>query len=435
MILGSRNEIGDASRFQLRGVAMGMGPSSKETTLHHYRDPLVEVLCADQDIDFMGIVLQGTPEVCDNKRFVARCSGALMEAMRADGVIVSIDSWGNSHVDFASVLEALGERHIPTVGLSFVGNQASFVITNSYMDAIIDYNKTTSGLETTVMAENTAVLGDAVKAAAILKNRMRKRGFCEAATLREVRKLRKLVIRSFAASTVRTGEQSGFADAAVTIHSDATAAIAARHPELQAMTIGVVAPDRLDCFVNSILDFAPIAVKVQGDPGEGFTHVLTGVQVMLTGVEERGVQPSNLGCAVGVLRDKVKLGMRGTPAASDYILHVDVTFKDGAGRTREGILAAHVACDELLQAVRDDLRCMPSSLATETHVVWDEVRQGLPRVALLKLVSGLGCMYDTGLFPRQPGGYAGCRSIMSLANMQVAMTANEYRDGMVCSLS
>ena len=53
--------------------------------------------------------------------------------MRADGVIVSIDSWGNSHVDFTAVLEALGERNIPAVGLSFVGTEAAFVVTNPYM--------------------------------------------------------------------------------------------------------------------------------------------------------------------------------------------------------------------------------------------------------------------------------------------------------------
>ena len=31
---------------------MGIGPSTKETTLHHFRDPLVDELCDDTDIDF-----------------------------------------------------------------------------------------------------------------------------------------------------------------------------------------------------------------------------------------------------------------------------------------------------------------------------------------------------------------------------------------------
>ncbi|MFW5489822.1 MAG: glycine/sarcosine/betaine reductase component B subunit [Desulfovibrio sp.] len=413
---------------------MGMGPSSKETTLHHFRDPLVETFCADEEIDFLGVVLQGTPEVFGKKRFVARRSGVLMETMRVDGVIVSIDSWGNSHIDFTSVLEALGERRIPAVGLSFVGNQASFVVTNEYMDSIIDYNKNSLGIETTVMAENTAVPLDAIKAMAILKNKMRKRGVFEGTGLREVKKLRRLITRTFATREVRTGTAPGYSEGVVTVGSDVSS-ILARHPDLEAITLQVVQPGHHDFFVNSILDFAPIAVKVCGEPGEGVTHVLSGVQVLLTGAEAGGIQPSNLGCAVGVLSDKVKLGMRGTPSETDRILHVDVTFKDGAGRTREGIMAAHVACDELVQAVRNDLRSMESSHAAQSRTSWDIVRRGLPRVALVKLVSGLGCMYDTGIFPTQPAGYAGCRSIMDLANMQVALTSNEYRDGVVCSLS
>lgn len=414
---------------------MGMGPSSKETTLHHFRDPLVETFCADEDIDFLGVVLQGTPEVYGKKRFVAERSGVLMETMRADGVIVSIDSWGNSHIDFTSVLEALGERRIPTVGLSFVGNQAAFVVTNAYMDSIIDYNKNSLGIETTVMAENTAVPLDAVKAMAMLKNRMRKQGAFDAAVRRKPRKLRRLTIRSFAAHGARLAECGGFADGVVSVAPGAIAAILSRHPEIAAMTARVVEPGQHDFSVNSILDFAPVATKVRGCPGEGFTHVITGLQVMLTGAEASGVQPSNLGCAVGMLRDKVRLGRRGTPGQEDYILHVDVTFKDGAGHTREGILGAHLACDEFLQAVRNDLRALDSGLADQIRTEWDIVRPGLPRVALIKLVSGLGCMYDTGIFPSQPAGYAGCRSIMDLANMQVALTPNEYRDGMVCSLS
>ena len=44
---------------------MGIGPSTKETTLHHFRDPLLEVVAADTDLDLMGIIIVGTPD--DNK--------------------------------------------------------------------------------------------------------------------------------------------------------------------------------------------------------------------------------------------------------------------------------------------------------------------------------------------------------------------------------
>lgn len=44
---------------------MGIGPSTKETSLHHFRDPLVDVLSNDTDIDLVGVIPVGTPQ--DNK--------------------------------------------------------------------------------------------------------------------------------------------------------------------------------------------------------------------------------------------------------------------------------------------------------------------------------------------------------------------------------
>ena len=30
---------------------MGIGPSTKETSLHHFRDPLLDVVSSDEDLD------------------------------------------------------------------------------------------------------------------------------------------------------------------------------------------------------------------------------------------------------------------------------------------------------------------------------------------------------------------------------------------------
>ena len=84
---------------------MGIGPSTKETTLHHFRDPLVDELCDDTDIDFVGVILAGIPQDNVSKYFTGDRIGALAEAMRVKGAIVSEDSWGNSNVDFAHAIE------------------------------------------------------------------------------------------------------------------------------------------------------------------------------------------------------------------------------------------------------------------------------------------------------------------------------------------
>lgn len=154
---------------------MGVGPSTKETTLHHFRDPLLEVVSNDNDVDLLGIIIVGTPQANEDKMFVGQRAAAWAEAMRADGVIISVDGWGNSHVDYANTFEEIGKRDIPVVGLSFIGTQAQFVVTNKYMDTIVDFNKSLEGIETEVVGENTVSEVDAKKALAFLKLKMRKK--------------------------------------------------------------------------------------------------------------------------------------------------------------------------------------------------------------------------------------------------------------------
>ncbi len=153
---------------------MGIGPSTKETTLHHFRDPLLEVVSSDNDVDLLGVIVAGTPQENEDKVFVAQRAAAWAEAMRADGVIVSIDGWGNSNIDFATALEEVGRRDIPVVGMSFVGT-VGYVVTNKYMDTVVDFNKSKQGIETEVVGENTVAPIDAKKALAFLKLKMRNR--------------------------------------------------------------------------------------------------------------------------------------------------------------------------------------------------------------------------------------------------------------------
>ena len=148
---------------------MGIGPSTKETTLHHFRDPLVNILSSDEDFDFQGIIIAGIPQDNENKLYTGRRIGAWLKAMRTDGAIVSADSWGNSNIDFANTIEEIGKRNIPVVGISFVGTQGQFVVTNEYMNTIVDINKSAEGIETNVVGENSLTELDAKKAAALPK--------------------------------------------------------------------------------------------------------------------------------------------------------------------------------------------------------------------------------------------------------------------------
>lgn len=153
---------------------MGIGPSTKETSLHHFRDPLLDVVSSDTDLDLMGILLVGTPDDNADKMLVGTRAAVWAEAMRADGVIISSDGWGNSDVDFTNTIEQLGIRGIPVTGLNFSGTVAQFVVVNDYMDGnIIDINKSADGTETNVVGENNVTALDCRKATALLKLKMR----------------------------------------------------------------------------------------------------------------------------------------------------------------------------------------------------------------------------------------------------------------------
>lgn len=154
---------------------MGVGPSTKETSLHHFRDPLVNILSNDPDIDFVGIVVVGTPQSNVMKHFVTNRAAAWLDSMDCEGVIASTDGWGNSDVDFANLLQEIGERGISVASLKFIGTQASFVVENAYTKLVMDFNKSARGIETEVVGENTVNRLDAVKALASIKLQMRKK--------------------------------------------------------------------------------------------------------------------------------------------------------------------------------------------------------------------------------------------------------------------
>ena len=152
---------------------MGIGPSTKETSLHHFRDPLLEVVSEDTDLDLLGLIIVGTPDDNKDKMLVGTRAAAMAECMRADGVIISSDGWGNSDVDYTNTCEQLGIRGIPVKGLNFSGTVAKFVVVNDYLDGIIDINKSADGTETDVVGENNMVKVDCLKAKALLKLKMR----------------------------------------------------------------------------------------------------------------------------------------------------------------------------------------------------------------------------------------------------------------------
>lgn len=149
-----------------------VGPASKETSRHYWREPLVLQMLQDEELDCCAVVFVGSPQTYTDKVYVSKLVGVMIEALEVDGVIVTTEGFGNNHIDFASHMEQIGKRGIPVVGMTYAAVQGQLVVGNAYMDALIELNKSAQGLENEVLAYNTLCPEDARRALAMLKAKM-----------------------------------------------------------------------------------------------------------------------------------------------------------------------------------------------------------------------------------------------------------------------
>ncbi|EEW54605.1 D-proline reductase (dithiol) proprotein PrdA [Limosilactobacillus antri] len=149
-----------------------IGPASKETSRHYWREPLVEEALKDEDIDVVGVCLIGSPQANTQKSYVSKRLGMWAEAMGLDGAIVTTEGFGNNHIDYGENIEAIGSRGVPVVGITYSAIQGELVTGNKYMDAIVDNNKSKWGIENEVLENNTLCQEDAIRALAMLETKM-----------------------------------------------------------------------------------------------------------------------------------------------------------------------------------------------------------------------------------------------------------------------
>jgi len=370
-------------------------------------------------LEFTGIIVDGVSENCDEKIYTAKRVGDLAGLMQADAAIVAIDGWGNHHVDFVSVIEELGRRGIPAVGLSYIGLQGRLVCDNDYVDCIVDFNKNASGYESCVVGDNNLTEYDAKKAVGLVKLKLKRAGKEVTPEIISEQITGRLVQKQYAFS------KEAFPEDISTVPYDET--------YIKEAKVTLLSPGQTHLFVNSNLDFFPIAAKEEGELGEGITRLFTGVTMMVTGAEEGGFQSSNIGSSEGLLKNRVVFDRAGTPASADYLIHVDVTFKEGHGRSAEGIMEAHRFADRVAGKIRQALLSIEEE-PDSTEEFQNIRRPGKRKVIIVKVVSGLGNMYDTAMFPLEPGGFLGSHNMMDTGNLPYGITPNQCRDGVIHSL-
>ncbi|OWZ84368.1 D-proline reductase (dithiol) proprotein PrdA [Natranaerobius trueperi] len=162
------NEVRDGA---IRAMTC-IGPASKETTLHYFNEPLVDLLAKESELDLCGVCFIGSPQENDQKFYVSKRLGRLAESLDLDGAIVITEGFGNNHIDFASHIEEVGKTKTSVVGMTFAAEQGALIVGNKYMDAMVDLNKSKDGVETEILQENCVIKEDAKRAIAMLKNKI-----------------------------------------------------------------------------------------------------------------------------------------------------------------------------------------------------------------------------------------------------------------------
>lgn len=242
----------------------------------------------------------------------------------------------------------------------------------------------------------------------------------------------RLTVKAYPVTELCYGEENRVTvDGRMTVCKSIADKILAQEPLIKEIDIRIIMPDEHQQHTNTVMDVIPLATKVLGRVGEGITHTLTGVYVLLTGVDESGRQVCNFGASDGILEEKIAWGRAGTPLRSDMLISFDVVLKEGSWADRPGPEAAHRACDTFCQIFRDQMKKFNGYKCAEKHVFQETYEPGKKDVYIVKEVSGQGAVYDTRMFGHEPCGFEGGKSVIDMGCMPALVTPNEFRDGIM----
>lgn len=250
----------------------------------------------------------------------------------------------------------------------------------------------------------------------------------------EDRVVRTLIKRYFHVNDVTLGGGTAFKNGVLTIDEELVTRALKADPLVKSISMDVIKPGGRHVYTDTIMDVCPIAAKVEGEPGEGLTHVMEGVVFILTGVDEDGTQVHEFGSSEGFLDEKIAFGNPGCPDDGDIIIRVEAKIQRLTGMERRGPLAAHKCQDVIIQAVRDVLK-KTAEPPVRDELCRDFKKTGRPRVVLVKEIMGQGAMHDNILCPSEPCGVHGGQKNVDLGNVPVMLSPNEVRDGGIHALT
>jgi len=205
---------------------------------------------------------------------------------------------------------------------------------------------------------------------------------------------------------------------------------------VKAIKFDIITPDKYNQYSETIMDVQPIATK-EGDSkvGTGVTRVLDGVILMVTGVDEGGVQIGEFGSSEGILEENIMWNRPGSPDKGDILIKTEVVVQAHTNMERRGPYAAHKASDIITQEIREALKKLDDRLVVNTEVLEQYRRPGKKKIIVVKEIMGQGAMHDNLILPVEPVGVLGGKPNVDLGNLPIMMSPLEVLDGGIHALT
>ena len=179
-----------------------------------------------------------------------------------------------------------------------------------------------------------------------------------------------LTRKHFNITEVKRGPETKIEGTTLYIREGIEADVIADQELVKDFKLEIITPELYHTYSETVMDVQPIATKEGDDElGSGVTRVLDGVVMMLTGVDEGGVQIGEFGSSEGYLDENIMWGRPGCPDKGEIFIKGNIVIQDKTNMERRGPMAAHTAFDIITQEIREVMKKLDESLVDRKSVV------------------------------------------------------------------
>ena len=252
----------------------------------------------------------------------------------------------------------------------------------------------------------------------------------------EEKVVRSLTRKHFTITEVKRGPETKIEGTTLYIREGIESEVIDNQELVKDFKLEIITPDLYHTYSETVMDVQPIATKEGDDElGTGVTRVLDGVVMMLTGVDEGGVQIGEFGSSEGYLDENIMWNRPSCPDKGEIFIKGNIVIQEKTNMERRGPMAAHTAFDVITQEIREVMKKLDDSLVADTEELKQVRRPGKKKVVIVKEIMGQGAMHDNFILPVEPVGVLGARANVDLGNVPVCVYPLEVLDGCIHALT